>query len=155
MRRVKLLNLSGVYSEWSASAEVVEIPNLYDDESVDESPHEPFLPGFAVEIPEPFKQEAEEMDLYILDDEARPDGNAWLTKQFPEKEFLTFLLEHGACLVNEGYETDYIETAEEIDFTPKGNWAGYKYRNLAFFLDEQDARGYDAAMEQYRWYPKK
>jgi hypothetical protein len=151
MRIRKLLDLSQVYSEWSAVSEIVEDPNLYDDEVIgDEPPHDPFLPGFAVEIPEPFREEAEEMDLAILDDEARPDGNAWLTIQFPEKEFLRFLLKHGACLVNEGYETDYLETAETVGFEPKGAWAGYKYRNLAFFLKEEDAKGYEAALERYR-----
>ncbi|HZR46845.1 MAG TPA: hypothetical protein VFA47_09085 [Candidatus Manganitrophaceae bacterium] len=150
MRRIQLIDLTGVYSEWSASAEVAEVPNLYDDEEVDEAPHDLFLPGFAVEIPEPFREEAHDMDLLVLDDEARPEGNAWLTKQFPEKAFLTFLLEHGACFYPEAYEVDYVETAEEVGFEAKDAWAGYKYRNLAFFLKEYDARGYEEAVERYR-----
>jgi hypothetical protein len=93
------------------------------------------------------------MDLLILDDEARPEGNAWLTRQFPEKEFLTFLIEHGACFYPEAYEVDYLETAEEVGFEAKDAWTGYRYRNLAFFLKDDDARRYETALAHYQQLP--
>lgn len=49
------------------------------------------------------------------------------------REFLRFLLEQDAEIYADGFEVDYLETAETVGFEPKGPWTGYKSRNLAFF----------------------
>ncbi len=44
-----------------------------------------------------------------------------------------------------------VEYLNRIDpFEPKGPWSGYKPRNLAFFLREEDARGYEEALRRYQ-----
>jgi hypothetical protein len=128
------------------------MPNLYPEEAVDqEINNEPFLPGFAIEIPAEMREDAEEFGDDLRDDDAPPDGNARLIDLFPDnEEFLAYLLGHGAEVVEEGYEADYPETAETVEFTPSGPWTGYKSRNVAFFLDEEDAHGYEEALHQYQ-----
>ena len=64
--------------------------------------------------------------------------------------FLEYLLGHGAETVEEGYEADYPETSETVEFVPNGPWTGYKPRNVAFFLDEEDALGYEEALRRYQ-----
>lgn len=148
----KLLDLSNVYSESGSVAELSEMPNLYPEEAVDqETADEPFLPGFAIEIPPEMREDAEEFNNDLRDDDAAPDGNARLIDIFPENDqFLAFLLDRGAELIEEGYEVEYPETAETLEFSPGGPWTGYKSRNVAFFLEEDDARGYEETLRRYQ-----
>lgn len=152
MKAKKLLDLTNVYSEMGSVAELSAMPNLYSEEAVDqEVNNEPFMPGFAIEIPAEMREDAEEFNSDLRDDDAPPDGNALLTDLFPaNREFLEYLLDHGAEMIQEGYEADYPETAETVEFNPSGPWAGYKSRNVAFFLEEEDARGYEEALRRYQ-----
>jgi hypothetical protein len=148
----KLLDLTNVYSESGSVTGLSDMPNLYPEESVDqESTDEPFLPGFAIEIPPEMREDAETFNNDLRDDDAPPDGNARLIDIFPDnQQFLEYLLDHGGELIDDGYEVEYPETAETLEFSPSGPWAGYKARNVAFFLEEGDARGYEEALRRYQ-----
>lgn len=155
MPRVRvLLDLTHVYDEEGGVEEIGADPNLYSDEappSGDPPPFPTFLPGYAVEIPEKMRRDAVEFEPAVRDDDAAPDGNARLTDRIPaNREFLRFLLEQDAEIYADGFEVDYLETAETVGFEPKGPWTGYKSRNLAFFLNEKDARGYEEALRRYQ-----
>ena len=152
MKIIKLLDLTNVYSESGSVTGLSDMPNLYPEEGVDQdTADEPFLPGFAIEIPPEMRDDADAFNDDLRDDDAPPDGNARLIDLFPENQaFLDYLLGHGGEMVEDGYETDYPETAETIEFNPGGPWAGYKSRNVAFFLEEEDARGYEEALRRYQ-----
>lgn len=154
MRTRVLLDLTHVYDEEGGVEEIGEDPNLYSDEASptgEPPPFPTFLPGYALQIPEEMKEDAVAFEGAIRDDEAEPDGNARLTDRIPgNREFLRFLLERDAEIYADGFEVDYLETAETLEFEPKGAWSGYKSRNLAFFLREEDARGYEEALRRYQ-----
>ncbi|GEM_PF-5343029 len=155
MRKRVLLDVTHVYSEDSSVEEIGEEPNIYPDQASPTGtppPYPPFLPGYALEIPDKMKDDAVAFEEFALrDDDAAPDGNARLTDRIPEnREFLQFLLERDAEIYAEGFEVDYLETADTIEFEPKGLWSGYQSRNLAFFLKEEDARGYEEALRRYQ-----
>lgn len=63
---------------------------------------------------------------------------------------MRFLLERDAEIYADGFEADYLETAETVGFEPKGPWSGYRSRNLAFFLKEEDACVYEEALRRYQ-----
>ncbi|MDC4224010.1 MAG: hypothetical protein MPW15_07215 [Candidatus Manganitrophus sp.] len=153
MRTRVLLDLTHVYDEEGGVEEIGADPNIYSDEappSGDPPPFPTFLPGYALEIPENMRNDAIAFEPALRDDDAEPDGNARFTDRIPEnREFLRFLLEEGAELYADGFEVDYLETADTIGFEPKGPWTGYKSRNLAFFLNEEDARRYEEALRRY------
>ncbi|TAK09714.1 MAG: hypothetical protein EPO39_01705 [Candidatus Manganitrophaceae bacterium] len=154
MRTRVLLDLTHVYDEEGGVEEIGADPNIYSDDASptgDPPPFPTFLPGYALEIPEGMRQDAVSFEGAIRDDEAEPDGNARLTDRIPEnRAFLRFLLERDAEIYADGFEVDYLETAETLEFQPKGAWTGYKSRNLAFFLNEEDARGYEEALRRYQ-----
>ncbi|NKE69564.1 hypothetical protein [Candidatus Manganitrophus noduliformans] len=154
-RQKVLLDVTHVYDEEGGIEQVGDMPNIYDDEATpsgEPPPYSPFLPGYALEIPREMKADAASFEEFALrDDDAAPNGNARLTDRIPEnREFLRFLLERDAEIYTEGFEVDYLETAETIGFEPKGPWSGYRSRNLAFFLKEEDARGYEEALQRYQ-----
>lgn len=155
MRKRLLLDVTHIYSEESSVEEIGEDPNLYPDEASPTGappPYSPFLPGYALEIPDKMKGDAVAFEEFALrDDNAAPDGNARLTDRIPEnREFLRFLLERDAEIYAEGFEVDYLEAADTIGFEAKGPWSGYPSRNLAFFLNEEDARRYEEALRRYQ-----
>lgn len=157
MRKRVLIDLTHVYDEEGGVEEIGEDPNLYSDDASptgEGPPQSPFFPGFALEVPEKMKEDAAELESAIRDDDAAPDGTARLTDRVPEnREFLVFLAERDAEIYAEGFEVDYLETAETIGFETDGPWSGYKSRNLAFFLNEEDARRYEEALRRYQEEP--
>lgn len=152
MRTQRLLDVTNIYSEEGSVTELAEMVNLYPEDAQEQkSTVGAFLPGFGIEIPEEMRDEAEDFNNDLRDDDAAPDGNARLIDLFPANaELLTYLLDHGAEVVEEGFESDYQETAETLGFNPGGPWTGYKSRNIAFFLNEEDAKGYETALRKYQ-----
>jgi hypothetical protein len=152
MRIRKLLDATDIYNEEGSVTELAEMVNLFPEEAPEQkSTVGAFLPGFGIEIPEKMRDDAEMFNNDLRDDDAPPDGNARITDIFPaNRELLQYLLDHGAEEIEEGFESDYMETAETVGFNPAGPWTGYKSRNLAFFLTEEDARGYETALRKYQ-----
>ena len=152
MRTRKLLDVTNIYNEEGSVTELADMGNLFPEEASEQkSTVGAFLPGFGIEIPAEMRDDAEMFNADLRDDDAPPDGNARITDIFPANRKLSrYLLDHGAENIEEGYESDYMETAETVGFSPAGPWTGYKSRNLAFFLMEEDARGYETALRKYQ-----
>ena len=152
MRIRTLLDVTNIYNEEGSVTELADMANLFPEEAPEQkSTVGAFLPGFGIEIPSEMRNDAEMLNADLRDDDAPPDGNARSTDLFPaNRELLNYLLDHGVERIEEGYESDYIETAETVGFRPSGQWTGYKSRNLAFFLNEEDAHGYETALRRYQ-----
>jgi hypothetical protein len=120
-----LLDLMHVYDEEGGVEEIGADPNVYSDQAPPSGDPPPFLPGYALEIPEKMRRDAVAFESAVRDDDAAPDGNARLTDRIPpNREFLRFLLERGGEIYADGFEVDYLETVETVGFEPKEPWTG-------------------------------